>query len=112
MESLEILWDLNTPQAFSPPRAVFGINKRNLCQQVFFTYQQKRPPNHLDPLGQSQWKASSYSCQKCHVRASPRVWQIELPSLIFDKNVKNTPPTIWQKTWQFLATWEKPAASA
>ena len=38
------------------------------------------------------------------VRAFPRVWQIELPSLIFGKNVKNTPPTVWQKTWQFLAT--------
>jgi hypothetical protein len=45
-------------------------------------------------------------------RASPAVWQIELPSLIFGKNVKNTPPTVWQKTWQFLATWEKPASSA
>jgi len=40
------------------------------------------------------------------VRASPAVWQIELPFLIFGKNVKNTPPTVWQKTWQFLATWE------
>ena len=46
------------------------------------------------------------------IRASPAVWQIELPSLIFSKNVKNTPPTVWQKTWQFLATWEKPASSA
>jgi hypothetical protein len=35
-----------------------------------------------------------------------------LPSLIFGKNVKNTTPTVWQKTWQFLATWEKPASSA
>ena len=41
------------------------------------------------------------------VRASPTVWQIELPSLIFGKNVKNTPPTVWQKTWQFLVTWKK-----
>ena len=40
------------------------------------------------------------------MRASPAVWQIELPSLIFGKNVKNSPPTVWQKTWQFLATWE------
>jgi len=48
----------------------------------------------------------------CTLRASPAVWQIELPSLIFGKNVKNTPPTVWQKTWQFLATWEKPASSA
>jgi len=47
-----------------------------------------------------------------HIRASPAVWQIELPSLIFGKNVKNTPPTVWQKTWQFLTTWEKPASSA
>ena len=31
------------------------------------------------------------------LRASPRVWQIELPSLIFGKNVKNTHPTVWQK---------------
>ena len=46
------------------------------------------------------------------IRASPAVWQIELSSLIFGKNVKNTPPTVWQKTWQFLATWEKPASSA
>ena len=46
------------------------------------------------------------------LRASPAVWQIELPSLIFGKNVKNTPPTIWQKTCQFLATWEKPASRA
>ena len=46
------------------------------------------------------------------VRASPAVWQIELSSLIFGKNVKNTPPTIWQKTWQFLSTREKPASSA
>jgi len=45
-------------------------------------------------------------------RASPAVWQIEFPSLIFGKNVKNTPPTVWQKTWQILATWEKPASSA
>jgi hypothetical protein len=45
-------------------------------------------------------------------RASPAVWQIKLPSLIFGKNIKNTPPTVWQKTWQFLATWEKPASSA
>ena len=34
-----------------------------------------------------------------HLRASPRVWQIELTSLIFGKNIKNTPPTVWQKTW-------------
>jgi len=45
------------------------------------------------------------------LRVSPRVWQIELPSLIFGKNVKNTLPTVWQKTWQFLATWKKPASS-
>ena len=45
-------------------------------------------------------------------RASPRVWQIELSSLIFGKNVKNTTPTVWQKTWQFLVTWEKSASSA
>ena len=32
------------------------------------------------------------------LRASPAVWQIELSSLIFGKNVKNTPPTVWQKT--------------
>ena len=38
------------------------------------------------------------------VKASLRVWQIELPSLIFGKNIKNTPPTVWQKIWQFLAT--------
>jgi len=38
------------------------------------------------------------------LRASLAVWQIELPSLIFGKNVKNTHPTVWQKTWQFLAT--------
>ena len=38
------------------------------------------------------------------IRASPAVWQIELPYLIFGKNVKNTPPTVWQKTWQFLTT--------
>ena len=31
-------------------------------------------------------------------RASPAVWQIELASLIFGKNVKNTHPTVWQKT--------------
>ena len=31
------------------------------------------------------------------LRASPAVWQIELPSLIFGKNIKNTPPTVWQK---------------
>ena len=43
----------------------------------------------------------------CQLRASPRVWQIELASLIFGKNIKNTPPTVWQKTWQFLATWKK-----
>jgi hypothetical protein len=46
------------------------------------------------------------------VRASPAVWQIELLYLIFGKNVKNTPPTVWQNTLQFLATWEKPASSA
>ena len=46
------------------------------------------------------------------LRASPAVWQIELLFLIFGKNVKNTPPTVWQKTWQFLATWKKPASSA
>ena len=40
-----------------------------------------------------------------------RVWQIELSSLIFVKNIKNTPPTVWQKTYQFLATWEKPVSS-
>jgi len=55
---------------------------------------------------------SQYYTLIAHVRASPAVWQIELPSLIFGKNVKNTPPTVWQKTWQFLATWEKPASSA
>ena len=32
------------------------------------------------------------------VTASLRVWQIKLSSLIFDKNIKNTPPTVWQKT--------------
>ena len=31
------------------------------------------------------------------LRASPAVWQIELSSLIFGKNVKNTPPTVCQK---------------
>jgi hypothetical protein len=46
------------------------------------------------------------------IRVSPAVWQIELPSLIFDKNVKNTPPTVWQKTWYFLATSEKSSSSA
>jgi len=46
------------------------------------------------------------------IRASPAVWQIELPSLIFGKNIKNTHPTVWQNTWQFLTTWEKPASSA
>ena len=49
--------------------------------------------------------------EKGRIRASPAVWQIKLPSLIFGKNVKNTPPTVWQKTWQFLATWEKPASN-
>ena len=48
----------------------------------------------------------------CVVRASPAVWQIELLYLIFGKNVKNTPPTVWQNTLQFLAIWEKPASSA
>jgi hypothetical protein len=38
------------------------------------------------------------------LRASPVIWQIELSSLIFGKNVKNIHPTVWQKTWQFLAT--------
>ena len=33
------------------------------------------------------------------LRASPAVWQIELSSLIFGKNVKNAPLTVWQKTW-------------
>ena len=47
-----------------------------------------------------------YMCMY-RLRASPAVWQIELPSLIFGKNVKNIPPTVWQKTWQFLATWKK-----
>jgi hypothetical protein len=28
--------------------------------------------------------------------------------LDFGKNVENTPSTVWQRTWQFLATWEKP----
>jgi len=51
-------------------------------------------------------------CPERLLRASPAVWQIELSFLIFGKNVKNTPPTVWQKTWQFLATWEKPASSA
>ena len=46
-----------------------------------------------------------------HLIASSAVWRIELSSLIFSKNVKNTPQTVWQKTWQFLATWEKPASS-
>ena len=36
---------------------------------------------------------------KLHMETSA-VWQIELSSLIFGKNVKNTPPTVWQKTWQ------------
>ena len=40
----------------------------------------------------------AYHQAKQLVRASPAVWQIELPSLIFGKNIKNTPPTVWQKT--------------
>jgi hypothetical protein len=44
------------------------------------------------------------------VRVSPTICQIGLASLIFGKNAKNTPPTVWQRTWQFLATWEKPAS--
>ena len=36
--------------------------------------------------------------QLYYFRASPAVWQIELSSLIFGKNVKNTSPTVWQKT--------------
>ena len=49
-------------------------------------------------------KQTSHHVEITPLRASPAVWQIELASLIFDKNVKNTPPTVWQKTWQFLAT--------
>jgi hypothetical protein len=29
---------------------------------------------------------------------------MELPSFIFGENVKNIPPTVWQKGCQFLAT--------
>jgi len=55
--------------------------------------------------GANAWLATTLLIHNLVIlRASPSIWQIELPSLIFSKNVKNTPPTVWQKTWQFLAT--------
>jgi len=49
-------------------------------------------------IAEQRTSNSSMQLVNCKVRASPAVWQIELPSLIFGKNVKNTSPTVWQKT--------------
>ena len=40
------------------------------------------------------------------IRASRRVCQINLLYLVFWKNNKNMPPTVWHMIWQNLTTWQ------